>query len=182
MAITAALLRRRDDGPVVYRALADELAGHGVKGETRRTIAGILAISLEPALATRRWLEARAALTALGLEGSYADVAAAFGASDPRGPRVFALAYAAQRQSLARSTIDDADRFAPELAHEGTSRQTDTWTGEQLPRGLHTFDPFTLLFYHWVITRGHHGSYGWEPIYRDRSWSQDRGSWWSGTG
>jgi hypothetical protein len=109
-------------------------------------------------------------------------VAAAFGASDPRGARVFALSYAAQRQALARSTIDDADRFAPELAHEGTRDQTDTWTGQPIPRGLYNFDPFTLLFYHWVITKGHHGSYGWEPIYRDQSWSQDRGSWWSGAG
>ena len=32
------------------------------------------------------------------------------------------------RQALARSSIDDADRFAPELAHEGTWRQEDTWT------------------------------------------------------
>ncbi|MBT8211540.1 MAG: TPM domain-containing protein, partial [Acidimicrobiia bacterium] len=126
VSITVALLRRRDDGPEVYRQLLNELAGHGPTGETLRTIAGILAVSLEPAQAVRRWIEARQALGDLGLEGSYADVAAAFGASDDRGPKRFALSYAAQRQALARSSIDDADRFAPELAHEGTSRQTDT--------------------------------------------------------
>ncbi|NNF68829.1 MAG: hypothetical protein HKN01_03585, partial [Acidimicrobiia bacterium] len=182
VSITVALLRRRDDGPEVYRGLLDELAGHGPSGETLRTIAGILAVSLEPAQAVRRWVEARQALTDLGLEGSYADVAAAFGASDGRGPKRFALSYAAQRQALARSSIDDADRFAPELAHEGTSRQTDTWTGRPIPRGLYDFDPFTLFFYHWVITGGRSGSYGWEPIYRDQSWSQNRGSWWGGGG
>ena len=101
--------------------LADQLAGEGVKGDNRRTIAAVLAISLEPAQAMRRWVEARQALAALGVVGAYADVAAAFGASDPRGPRAFALAYAAQRQALSRSSIDDADRFAPELAHDGTS-------------------------------------------------------------
>ena len=119
----------------------------GVKGDTRRTIAAVLAISLEPAQAVRRWTEAREALAALGLIGAYADVAAAFGASDPRGPRTFALAYAAQRQALSRSTIDDADRFAPELAHDGTGRQKDSWSGEPIPRGLAQFDPYTLLFY-----------------------------------
>ena len=182
ISIAVALLRRRDDGAAVYEKLREELAGHGVKGDTRRTIAGILAVSLEPALAEQRWLAAREALAGLGLEGAYADVAAAFGASDPRGPRVFALAYAAQRQSLARSDIDDADRFAPELAHQGTRRQRDSWTGRPIPPGLGTFDPFTLLFYHWVITRGHRGSLGWEPIYRDTSWAGDRDSWWGGTG
>jgi len=182
VAITTALLRRRDDGPAVYQELLDGLAAEGVTGDTRQTIAGILAVSLEPAQALRRWFEARQALATLGLEGTYADVAAAFGASDPRGPRVFALAYAAQRQALARSEIADADRFAPELAHEGTSGQTDTWSGHPLPRGLSNFDPFTLFFYHWVITKGHRGSFGWEPIYRDHSWSADRGSWWGGGG
>jgi hypothetical protein len=139
-------------------------------------------MSLEPAQALRRWLEAKDALEKLGLRGTYADVAAAFGASDPRGPRRFALAYAAQRAALAASTIDDADRFAPELAHEGTKDRTDTWTGRPLPGTLGDFDPFTLLFYHWVITRGHAGSYGWEPVYRHGSWSGDRGSWWGGGG
>jgi hypothetical protein len=182
VSIMTALLRRRDDGPEVYQEMLDRLVAEGVTGDTRRTIAGILAISLEPAQAMRRWLEARLALVALGLTGAYADVAAAFGASDPRGPRVFALAYAAQRQALARSTIEDADRFAPELAHEGTRRREDSWTGSSIPQGLFTFDPYTLLFYHWIITRGHHGTLGWEPIYRDPSWGGERGSWWSGTG
>ena len=62
-----ALLRRRDDGPEVYGRLVEELAGHEVSGETRRTVAGILAISLEPAQALRRWLEARRALEDVGL-------------------------------------------------------------------------------------------------------------------
>ena len=160
-------MRRRDDGPEVYQQLLDQLASEGVADGSRQTIAGILAISLEPSQAIRRWQECRAALGALGLQGAYADVAAAFGASDDRGARVFALAYAAQRQSLARSTIDDADRFAPELAHEGVRGQTDRATGERIPTGLYSFDPYTLLFYHWIITNGHSGSYGWEPIYRD---------------
>ncbi len=182
ISLTAALLRRRDDGPEVYQALADQLASSGVKGENRRTIAAVLAISLEPAQAIRRWTEARQALAALGLIGAYADIAAAFGASDPRGPRTFALAYAAQRQALSRSSIDDADRFAPELAHDGTGKQTDSWSGQPIPRGLIHFDPYTLLFYHWIITKGSRGSYGWEPVYRDSSWSHDSGSWWGGGG
>jgi len=182
VALTAALLRSRDDGPEVFNMLADELATGGIKGDNRRTIAAVLAVALEPAQAIRRWKEARAALAALGLVGAYADVAAAFGASDPRGPRTFALAYAAQRQALARSSIDDADRFAPELAHDGTSGQKDSWSQSPIPRGIGTFDPYTLLFYHWVITKGNRGSYGWEPTYRDRSWSQDSGSWWGGGG
>jgi hypothetical protein len=179
VSITTALLRRRDDGPAVYEQLLRELADEGISGDSRRTIAGILAVSLEPAQATIRWLEARKALADLGLEGAYADVAAAFGASDHRGPRRFALAYAAQRQALARSKVEGADRFAPELAHDGTQRQTDSWTRDRIPPGLYDFDPFTLLYYHWVITRGHHGSFGWEPIYRDQSWGGDRGSWWN---
>jgi len=182
ISLTAALLRRRSDGPAIYRSLADELTRSRVKGDNRRTIAAVLAISLEPAQAIRRWTEAREALAALGLTGAYADVAAAFGASDPRGPKTFALAYAAQRQALSRSTINDADRFAPELAHDGTGRQTDSWSGEPIPRGLTHFDPYTLLFYHWVITKGSRGAYGWEPTYRDTSWSQDSGSWWGGGG
>jgi hypothetical protein len=173
-------LRRRDDGPEVYQGLLRELANQGVEGDTRRTVAGILAVSLEPSQAVLRWLEARKALADLGLEGAYADVASAFGASDHRGPRRFALAYAAQRQALARSEIEGADRFAPELAHDGTAHQTDSWTRNRIPPGLYDFDPFTLLYYHWVITRGHHGSLGWEPIYRDQSWGGDRDSWWGG--
>ncbi|MDX2342986.1 MAG: TPM domain-containing protein [Acidimicrobiia bacterium] len=182
ISLTAALLRRRDDGPEVFHALADQLAATGVKGDTRRTIAAVLAVSLEPAQAIRRWSEARQALSTLGLVGSYADVAAAFGASDPRGPRTFALAYAAQRQALSRSTIDDADRFAPELAHDGTGNQTDSWSQAPIPRGLGHFDPYTLLFYHWVVTKGSRGSYGWEPVYQDNSWSRDSNSWWGGGG
>ncbi|MCZ6460990.1 MAG: TPM domain-containing protein [Actinobacteria bacterium] len=181
VSITAALLDRRDDGVEVYTQLRDELVEH-VDSDAARTIAGVLAISLEPTQAMRRWLEAREALHSLGLEGSYADVAAAFGASDPRGPRDFALAYAAQRRALEHSSINDADRFAPELAHAGTNRQTDTWAGTQIPANIESFDPFTFFLFHWVVTRGARDSFGWEPIYADRSWSQDTGSWWGGGG
>jgi TPM domain len=180
--IAATLLRNRTDGIASYQALMDELASEGVTGESRSTIAGILAVSLEPSQALRRWLEARAALANLGLSGSYADVAAAFGAADPRGPEAFALAYAAQRQALARSKIDDADRFAPELAHEGSGRQQDIWTGDPIPRGLGGYDPFTLLYLHWVITGGHGTGVGWDPVFRDDSWSSDRSSWFGGFG
>jgi hypothetical protein len=180
--LTAALLRARSDGVKVYEELARSLVDHGVTGDSRRTIAAILAISLEPAQAERRWLEARRALSDLGLQGSYADVAAAFGASDPRGPGQFAIAYAAQRQALARSRIKDADRFAPELAHEGTSRQQDSWTGRTIPPRLGHYDPYTLFYYHWIITRGRSGSYGWEPIFKDQSWSGDSDSWFGGFG
>jgi hypothetical protein len=184
VSITAALLRRRDDGPEVYQTILDELSGHGIKGETRRTIAGVLAISLEPSRAVERWVAALAALEALGLDGdgSYAQVAAAFGASDSRGPRAFALSYAAQREALAVSTVEDADRFAPELAHEGTARQNDSWTGDPISADYGSFDPFTFFYYHWVITRGSAGSMGWEPVHNDRSWSGDRSSWWGGFG
>ncbi len=182
ISITAALLRAGDRSIASFGSLEHELAGLGVKGETKRTIAALLAISLEPAQAMRRWIDARQALADLGLSGSYADVAAAFGASDPRGPKAFALAYAAQRQALARSTIEDADRFAPELAHEGTKRQEDTWTGRRLPSDLRVFDPFTLLYYHWIITRGVDVALGWRPIYRDQSWSGNRNSWFGGFG
>ncbi len=181
VAITAALLDRRDDGAEVYLELRDELTEH-VDTDTARTIAGVLAISLEPAQAMRRWLEAREALHGLGLEGSYADVAAAFGASDPRGPRQFALAYAAQRRALDDSTVNDADRFAPELAHAGTSGQQDTWANTRIPASIGSFDPFTFFLYHWIVTRGATDSFGWEPIYADRSWSGDGGSWFGGGG
>ncbi len=181
VSITAALLNRRDDSVEVYTKLRDELVEH-VDSDAARTIAGVLAISLEPTQAMRRWLEAREALHSLGLDGSYADVAAAFGASDPRGPREFALAYAAQRRALEQSSINDADRFAPELAHAGTNRQTDTWAGTQIPANIESFDPFTFFLFHWVVTRGARDSFGWEPIYADRSWSQDTGSWWGGGG
>ena len=181
ISITAALLERRDDGPEVYEQLRDELAAY-TTSDSARTIAGILAMSLEPSQAMRRWLQARQALHDLGLKGSYADIAAAFGASDPRGPRAFAVAYAAQRRALTNSSIDDADRFAPELAHAGTSGQTDTWNETPIPSGIGSFDPFTFFYHHWVITRGVSGSYGWEPVYADSSWSKDRGSWWGGGG
>ena len=181
VAITAALLNRRDDGAEVYLSLRDQLTEH-VDSPTARTIAGVLAVSLEPAQAMRRWLEAREALHSLGLEGSYAEVAAAFGASDPRGPKRFALAYAAQRRALDSSSVNDAGRFAPELAHAGTSGQQDSWTNSQIPSGIGSFDPYTFFLYHWVVTRGARDSFGWEPIYADRSWSGDAGSWWGGGG
>ena len=181
VAITAALLNRRDDGAEVYLSLRDQLTEH-VDSPTARTIAGVLAVSLEPAQAMRRWLEAREALHSLGLEGSYAEVAAAFGASDPRGPQRFALAYAAQRRALDSSSVNDAGRFAPELAHAGTSGQQDSWTNTQIPSGIGSFDPYTFFLYHWVVTRGARDSFGWEPIYADRSWSGDAGSWWGGGG
>ena len=180
VAIVAALMRNREDGIEVYKMLERNLIAHDIKGESRRTIAGVLAASLEPAQAERRWLDARKALSDLGLVGSYADIAAAFGASDARGPRKFALAYAAQRQALSRSSIDDADRFAPELAHTGTSHQTDTWTGAPLPAMLRGFDPFTFFYLHWITTAGHTGRVGWEPVYNDSSWSGDRDSWFGG--
>ncbi|MFO7549494.1 MAG: TPM domain-containing protein [Acidimicrobiia bacterium] len=182
VSIAAALVRRGDRAIAAYRELLEELAGEDVVADGRRTIAAVLALSLEPAQALRRWQEARAALDAVGLEGSYADVAAAFGASDPRGPRAFALAYAAQRQALARSSIDDADRYAPELAHAGTGRGEDTWTGRPIPADVRSFDPFFLFYYHWVITRGVSGSLGWRPVYRDTSWSRNRDSWFGGFG
>ena len=153
VSITAALIRSRDDGVEVFEELLSELP---VEEEstpaTRRTIAAILAISLEPAQAVRRWTEARQMLGRLGLEGAYADIAAAFGASDPRGPRQFVLSYAATRQALANSDIDDADRFAPELAHEGTKYQTDTWTGQRLdPQSRHVRSVHDV-----VLPMGHH--------------------------
>ena len=181
ISITAGLMSRKDDGPEVYEHLRDELAEY-TADDSAKTIAGVLAMSLEPSQAMRRWLEARQALHDLGLVGSYADVAAAFGASDPRGPRRFALAYATQRQALSSSTIDDADRFAPELAHAGTSGQKDSWSGERIPAGIRSFDPFTFFYHHWVITRGVSDSYGWEPVYADPSWAGDRTSWWGGGG
>ena len=182
VSITVALMRRRDDGVAVYQQILAELSSHGVAGDTRRTVAGVLALSLEPSRAVDRWTEAHEALQALGLSGAYAEVAAAFGASDARGPRAFALAYAAQRRALDRADLKDAERFAPELAHEGTSRGRDSWTGRPIPADYGSFDPFTFFYYHWVITRGSAGSTGWEPVHRDRSWSSDRSSWWGGFG
>ena len=182
ISITVALMRRRDDGVEVYRQILEQLSSHGVEGETRRTIAGVLAMSLEPSRAVDRWLEALTALQGLGLTGAYAEVAAAFGASDGRGPMAFALAYGAQRRALDRADLKDAERFAPELAHEGTSGGKDTWTGTPTSTDYGSFDPFTFFYYHWVITRGASGSTGWEPIHHDRSWSADRSSWWGGFG
>lgn len=181
VAIVSALLANRRDGIAVYKQIEAELIDHKVKGDTRRTIAGVLATSLEPAAAVRRWVQARQALAKLGLVGSYADIAAAFGASDSRGPQAFALAYAAQRQALRRSDIDDADRFAPELAHSGTSGQNDTWTGEPIPPTLGSFDPFTMFYMHWIISGGTDQNIGWEPVYNDASWSRDTDSWFGGS-
>jgi hypothetical protein len=180
VSIAAALVRSGDRAMDSYRNLTEELSGLDVTPEDRRTIAAILALSLEPAQALRRWSQARTELGKVGLAGSYADVAAAFGASDPRGPREFALAYAAQRQELARSSIEDADRYAPELAHAGTSGQRDSWTGEPIPGGLRHFDPYFLFYYHWMMTSTMTHGLGWSGIYHDRSW--DDGTWFGGFG
>ncbi|MGA7271715.1 MAG: TPM domain-containing protein, partial [Acidimicrobiia bacterium] len=180
VSIAAALVRAGDRAVAEYKQLVDELASMDLETADRRTIAAVLAISLEPSQALRRWQEARDALAKLGLSGSYADVAAAFGASDPRGPREFALAYAAQRQELARSSIKDAEQYAPELAHAGTSGQRDTWTGAPIPGGLYHFDPFFLFYYHWMMTSTMTHGLGWRPLYRDTSWQ--RGPWFGGFG
>ena len=142
ISITAGLLNRRDDGPEVYEQLRDELATY-TTSDSARTIAGVLAMSLEPSQAMRRWLEARDALHELGLVGSYADVAAAFGASDPRGPRRFALAYAAQRRALGRQQHRRRrpvrSRTRPRR-HERTERQLDRVSdpvGHRVVRPVH---------------------------------------------
>lgn len=180
VSIAAALTRAGDRALATYQELVDELTRSEVASADRRTIAAVLALSLEPAQAMRRWHDARDALAKLGLSGSYADVAAAFGASDPRGPREFALAYAAQRQELARSSIEDADRYAPELAHAGTSGQTDTWTGRPIPGGMRSFDPFFFFYYHWMMTSTMTHGLGWREVYHDQSWED--GSWFGGFG
>ena len=59
MSIAVSLLDRRDDGVEVFLDLQRELARHEVADSSRPTIAGILAVSLEPAQALRRWLVAR---------------------------------------------------------------------------------------------------------------------------
>ena len=182
VAIAVALTRQGHRSVRAFNQIQEQLVDEGVTGDDRRTISALLALSLEPSVALERWFEARQALHALGLGGAYADVAAAFGASDPRGPRAFALSYAAQRQALARSGIEDADRFAPELAHAGTSGRSDSWTGQRIPAGLGSYDPFTFLYYHWVMTGGTGYGSGWAPIYRDHSWSQDSDSWFGGGG
>ena len=86
VSVAAALLRRGDRAIEDHDRLTQEITAAGVTGDAIRTVAAVLALSLEPAQALRRWTEARQALASVGLEGSYADVAAAFGASDPRGP------------------------------------------------------------------------------------------------
>ena len=177
VSITAALLRRGGEAVESYSVLERQLTEYEVTAETGKTIAALLAISLEPSQALRRWVAAREALHSLGLRGTYADVAAAFGASDPRGPEQFALSYAAQRQALARSSIDDADRYAPELAHQGTRGRRDSWTGEPIPPTLYDFDPFSMMYLHWVIGGGHHWGAGWSSVYTQPSWSVDRDSW-----
>ena len=182
VSITAALLRRGGEAADTFDDLVSELASHDVTAETAKTIAALLAISLEPSQALRRWIAARRALHSLGLIGTYADVAAAFGASDPRGPEEFALAYAAQRQALARSSVDDADRYAPELAHAGSRRREDSWTGQAIPPTLRDFDPFSLMYLHWVIGGGTHWGAGWSSVYSSPSWSADRESWFGGGG
>ncbi len=182
VAIAAALLDRGDRAIDAFNQLFSEVASEGLATETGRTVAALLAISLEPSVALRKWREARDAMARLGLSGVYADVAAAFGASDPRGPRAFAVAYAAQRQALARGGIVDVDRYAPELAHGATRRSQDTWTGQPIPSSLRTFDPFTLLYYRWVVTGGTGHGHGWEPIHQDPSWSDNKGSWFGGFG
>lgn len=181
IAVAVALTRRRDDGPEVYREILNHVLTTS-EGDDARVIAGILAVSLEPGLAFDRWLETRAALSALGLSGSYADVAAAFGASDPRGPRAFALAYAAQRSALEDAGYESLTRYAPELAHAGTSNRTDTWTGRPLGPSVLEFDPFTLFFLHWAATGANHVDSGWRTLYTSPSWKDGGSGWWGGGG
>jgi TPM domain len=181
LAVAVALARRRDDGPVVYRRILGEVSAI-TDADDASVIAGVLAISVEPGLAMDRWHETRTALGALGLSGAYADVAAAFGASDPRGPRAFALAYAAQRSALEDRGLGSLTRYAPELAHEGTSRGNDTWTGRPLGPSAADFDPFTLFYLHWAATRGLGGGGGWESLYTSPSWHDGGSRWWGGGG
>jgi uncharacterized membrane protein YgcG len=181
IAVAVALRERRDDGPVVYQRILDEISRHADTTDVG-VIAGILAVSLEPAIAVTRWLESRTVLASLGLVGSYADVAAAFGASDPRGPRAFALAYAAQRSALEQAHLGDLTRYAPELAHAGTSRQRDSWTDRPLSTSRIDFDPFTFLFLHWAALGGADGGPGWDGLYRSRSWHDGGSGWWDGGG
>ena len=181
IAVAVALRQRRDDGSQVYQRLLDEISRHADAADVR-VIAGVLAVSLEPAVAMTRWIESRTALASLGLVGSYADVAAAFGASDPRGPRAFALAYAAQRSALEHAQLGDLTRYAPELAHAGTSRQRDSWTGRPLSTSPIDFDPFTFLFLHWAALGGTGGGPGWDGLYRSGSWNDGGSGWWDGGG
>lgn len=181
VSIALALQRRRDDGVAVYRDLLDDVLSHS-DGSDAQVIAGVLAMSLEPSIAYERWLTTRNALTSLGLEGTYVDVAAAFGASDPRGPEAFALAYAAQRSALEDSGYESLTRYAPEMAHAGTSDRTDTWTGRPLGTSPAEFDPFTFFFFHWAASGGRHGASGWNTLYRSSSWQDGGSSWWGGGG
>ncbi len=181
IAVAVALRERRDDGPAMYQSILDEISRHAETTDVR-VIAGILAVSLEPAVAVARWLESRTALASLGLVGSYADVAAAFGASDPRGSRAFALAYAAQRSALEQAHLADLNRYAPELAHAGTSRQRDSWTDRPLSDSRFDFDPFTFLFLHWAALGGANGGPGWDGLYRSGSWNDGGSGWWDGGG
>jgi hypothetical protein len=181
IAVAVALSRRRDDGAEIYRDIMQQVSADAEQSD-RKVIAGILAISLEPSIAVDRWLETRHALASLGLSGSYADVAAAFGASDPRGPRAFALAYAAQRSALEDAGLEDLTRYAPELAHAGTSDRRDTWTGRPLSTGMSDFDPFTLFSLHWAAAGGNFGQSGWHDLYRSPSWQDGGSGWWGGGG
>ena len=179
--IAATLLRNRTDGIASYQALMDELAAEGVTGEGRSTIAGILAVSLEPSQALRRWVEARQALSNLGLTGSYADVAACSVLPTHEVPRPSPspMPPNVRPWPAPRSTTPTASRLNWRTRERAYSR---TWTGEPIPRGLGTYDPFTLLYLHWVITGGHGTGAGWDPVFRDDSWSSDRSSWFGGFG
>jgi len=181
VSIALALQRRKDDGIEVYRNLLDDVLAQA-SGPDAEVIAGVLAMSLEPSVAYERWITTRNALTSLGLEGSYVDVAAAFGASDPRGPDAFALAYAAQRSALEDRGYENLTRYAPEMAHTGTSDRTDTWTGRPLGTSAMEFDPFTFFFLHWAASGGWHGTSGWDSLYRSSSWQDGGSSWWGGGG
>ncbi|MGI9643588.1 MAG: hypothetical protein ACR2N9_12540, partial [Acidimicrobiia bacterium] len=181
VSIALALQRRRDDGVEVYRSLLGQVLTVA-EGDNAKVIAGVLAMSLEPSVAYERWIATRNALSSLGLKGAYVDVAAAFGASDPRGPDAFALAYAAQRSALEDSGYEKLTRYAPEMAHAGTSGRTDTWTGRPLGRSAGEFDPFTFFFLHWAASGGRRGASGWDSLYRSSSWQDGGSSWWGGGG
>ena len=183
VAIAAALLDRGNRAVDSYHELAASLLAEGVESDVRRTIAALLAISLEPSLALGKWVEARDALARLGLTGAYADTAAAFGASDPRGPQAFAVSYAAQRQALGsrrrRGCRPVRSRVGPRR-HPARRGFVDRASRSRLR--CDRFDPFTLLYYRWIILGGTGHGHGWEPIYQDQSWSQDKDSWFGGFG
>ena len=179
VSIAVALTRRRDDGIEVYRDLLGRL-DDVASDEDAKVIAGVLAMSLEPSVALEAWRETRAALGALGLHGSYADVAAAFGASDPRGPYAFALAFAAQRAELEEAGYASLTRYAPELAHAGTSGRRDSWTGTPIGGLPMEFDPFTFFYLHWAASGGRAGGTGWGGLYSSPSWQDGGSTWWGG--